>query len=236
MSFRSRGSQQTINQISQRFDTDRYGIDSIEYVVEIPDNRFPQDVLREYATHPRFSNMMLSRRSGSRTKPGWWTVAYVFEGFLFSIPEPTYELNTSLTQEPIQTHPDFSSKIGGTPADPKNGAIFVDPETRKKSEKSNAIFREFSSPPGEGGSSKSGVDSYLVPGAEWRETKFTTSRPNNMRNVGTIDTPNGPAPNVSGKDWLAWSESYLRRGAVYQVATVWKLSGRNGWDTDIYEE
>lgn len=235
MPYAQSGTSQTITQLGESFATDRYGVDTIQLIVKIPDNLFPQQVLADFAPHPRFSNMLLSKRDGQRGEPGYWNVTYTFEGFLLSAPEPTYELNTSLSQEPIQTHPDFAS-LAGTPSSPLNGAIFVDPETRRQSEAENAVFKEFSNNPEPGSQSKAGVDSYLVPGAEWREIKFQTTRPTGMKNVGTIDTPSGSPPTLSGRDWLAWSESYVRRGGVYQVQTTWKLSGRNGWDTDIYEE
>jgi hypothetical protein len=227
----SKGLNEVINQISERFETDRFGVDTIELSVEIPDSKFPDQMLPEFAPHPRFSSMALTRRSGQRSKPGWWSVNYSFEGFLLSLPDPTYELTTSLGQEPIQVHPDFV-EFAGTPAAPLNGSVFVDPDTGYKSGKTNAIWKEFAYTGS--ASSKAGVDSYLAPGAEWRETKFQTTRPTGIRDVGTIDFPGGDNPSVSGRDWLAWSESYLRRGNIYQVTTVWKLSGRNGWDDDIY--
>lgn len=224
----SKGSTDVITQISESFATDRYGVDTIERVVKIPNTKFPSSLLADFATHPDFPNMELTKKRGTRSEPGWWTVNYSFEGFLFTLPEPVYELTTSLSQEPIQTHPDFESEIAGTPASPLNGAVFVDPDTDWISEKSNAIFKEFS------GGEKAGIDSYLVPGAEWVETKFQSSRPTGIRDVGTIESPEGPNPTVSGRTWLAWAESYVRRGSIYQVRTAWKLSGRNGWDTDIY--
>jgi len=229
MSSIQSGSTNVVTQISESFETDRFGVDTIEQVVKIPNNKFPSQMLSEFATHPDYGNMELTRRRGTRTEPGWWTVNYTFEGFLFTLPSPVYELTTSLSQEPIQTHPDFETTIAGTPASPKNGAIFVDPDTGWISEKTNAVFKEFSA-----SDAKGGIDSYLVPGAEWVETKFQRSRPSGIRDVGTIDEPNGPNPSVSGRDWLAWSESYVRRGSIYQLRSAWKLSGRNGWDEDIY--
>jgi len=232
MSYKSKGAEQVVNQIAERFESDRYGVDSVELTVEIPDSLFPDHVLADFAPHPRFSQMSLARKSGQRGKPGWWTVSYVFEGFLYEPPEdPTYELTTSLSQEPIQTHPDFAT-IAGTPAVPANGAVFINPDDNKKSKKDNAIWKEFAF---DGTANpKAGVDSYMVPGAEWRETKFQKSRPTGIRDVGTIEDPPGPVPTISGRDWLAWGESYVRRGSIYQVTSTWKLSGRNGWDTDIY--
>lgn len=220
-----------VNQISERFETDRFGVDSIELTVEIPDSLFPSQVLQDFASHPTFTSMALTRKTGQRGKPGWWSVNYVFEGFLLQIPDPTYELTTSLSQEPIQTHPDFVS-LAGTPAAPLNSSVFVDPDTGHVSEKDNAIWKEFAFKGTE--NTKAGVSSYLVPGCEWRETKFQTTRPTGIREVGTIDNPAGPAPSLSGRDWLAWGETYVRRGHIYQVNRTWKLSGRNGWDSDIY--
>ena len=231
MSYTSKGSTQVISQISERFGTDRFGVDSVELTVEIPDSLFPDQVLQDFAPHPRFSSMALTRKTGQRGKPGWWTVNYVFEGFLLAIPEPTYELTTSLSQEPIQTHPDFAT-FAGTPSTPLNESQFVDPDTGFNSQKSNAAWKEFAF----NGSAnpKAGIDSYLNPGCEWRETKFVTTRPTGIRDVGTIESPAGNNPTVAGRDWLAWGESYSRRGHIYQVNSTWKLSGRNGWDTDIY--
>lgn len=231
MPFSSKGSSQTINQISERFDTDRFGVDTIELLVEVPDSLFPGSILQDFAPHPRFSSMALQRRSGQRSKPGWWSVSYQFEGFLFSLPEPTYELVASLSMEPLQTHPDFV-QMAGTPAAPLNGAIFIDPDNLFRSEKENAIFKEFANTGG--ANIKSGVDSYMEPGAEWRETRFSVARPTGLKSVGSIDTPNGSPPALSGRDWLLWSETYFRRGHIYQIQTTWKLSGRNGWDQDIY--
>ena len=229
MASSSKGSTQVVQQISESFETDRYGVDTIEQVVKIPNALFPAQMLADFAGHPDFGNMQLTRRRGTRTEPGWWTVSYSFEGFLFTLPDEVYELTTSLSSEPIQTHRDFSTTIAGTPAVPENGAIFVDPDNRQTSKKANAVFKEFSA-----GTVKAGVDSYMNPGAEWVETKFQTSRPTGIRDVGSIDSPAGPQPTVAGRNWIAWSESYIRRGSIYQVRTSWKLSGRNGWDPEIY--
>lgn len=233
MAYSTKGATTVVNQISERFETDRFGVDSIEMTVEIPNNLFPQHMLVDFAAHPDFSTMLLTRRTGQRGKPGWWTVNYVFEGFLVSSPSPTYELTTSLSQEPIQTHPDFAT-FAGTPSTnpPINGSVFVDPDTGFESRKSNAIWKEFAFKGT--ANEKAGIESYLAPGCEWRETKFQTTEPTGIRDVGTIENPAGPNPSLSGRDWLAWGETYVRRGYIYQVTSTWKLSGRNGWDTDIY--
>jgi hypothetical protein len=236
MPFTQSGTDQTITQLGESFSTDRFGVDTIQLIVRIPDNLFPQQVLADYAPHPRFGNMLLSKRDGQRGDPGYWNVTYTFEGFLDEEPEePTYELVGSLSQEPIETHPDFATVIAGTPASPKNGAIFVDPESRKQSEATNAVFKEFSNNPDPGKKTKARVDSYLEPSVEWRETKFQRTRPNSVTSLGNIQEPAGSPPTLSPRDWIVWSYSYVRRGALYQVTTTWRMSGRNGWDPDIYD-
>ncbi len=227
---------QVIRQLEERFETDRFGVDTIQLKVEIPDALFPAMVLPAHAAHPRFSAMALSKRGGSRTKPGFWTVTYTFEGFLLELPQPVYELQASLDQEPIQAHPDFVSAIAGKPSAPLNGAVFVDPDTgQTTADNSRGVFREFAATTTGGAANpKAGIESYLVPGAEWRETYFSATRPAGLRDLGEIDPPSGPNPTLAGRNWLAWSHTYQRRGSIYQVTNTWKLSGRNGWDQDIY--
>ncbi len=179
--------------------------------------------------------MALSRRSGTRKTPGWWNVNYTFEGFLFEFPQPTYELSGSLDQEPIEAHPDFVSAIGGKPSAPLNGAVFIAPETGMPTiDNSVGVFREFAATINGQPNKKGGIESYLVPGAEWRVIEFSSSRPTTLRNLGRIDVPQGPNPNLPGRNWLMFNQTYSRRGRIYQITSTWKLSGRNGWDADIY--
>lgn len=224
-----------IRQISERFETDRFGVDSIQLSIEMPDGIFPGVIAPMFSAHPRFPAMKLSRRSGSRDKPGFWMITYLYEGFLFELPQPVYELSAGLDQEPIASHPNFISAIGGKPSAVLNGAVFIDPDTGLQTEvDADGVFREFAATIGGAANKKGGIESYLVPGAEWRVTEFSTSRPSALRDLGRIDSPDGPNPTLAGRNWLFWGESYVRRGHIYQTTAIWKLSGRNGWDSDIY--
>jgi hypothetical protein len=179
--------------------------------------------------------MGLARRSGSRIKPGWWRVTYTFEGFLFEMPEPTYELSGALDQEPIEAHPDFVAEIGGKPSAPLNGAVFIAPETgMPTTDDSVGVFREFAATIGGQPNIKGGLASYLAPGAEWKVTEFSRTRPATLPNLGRIDVPQGPNPNLPGRNWLMFNQTYSRRGGIYQITSTWKLSGRNGWDANVY--
>lgn len=151
------------------------------------------------------------------------------------MPEPYYELQGSLDQEPIQAHPDFVSKIAGKPSDAKNGAVFIDPNTfLPTTDDAKGVFREFAATISGAANPKGGLESYLVPGAEWREISFSTSRPSSLNNLGKIQSPSGPNPSLGGRSWLAWSNTYQKRGHIYQITKTWKLSGPRGWDSDVY--
>jgi hypothetical protein len=175
--------------------------------------------------------MSLARRSSERGHAGkFWRTSYLFEGFIRSLPEPTYELSGSLDQQPIATHPDFED-FAGTPSAPLNGAVFVDPETgRVTDDDAIGVFREFGSAGGEFG----GLESYLDPGATWTKISFAATRPTTLRALGTKMTPDGSPPSLTGRDWLFWETSFRVRGYIVEVRETWKLSGRGGW-LSIYD-
>lgn len=223
-----------IRQLEEEFETDRYGVDTCTLKHEVPDSQFPRGVLANFAEHPRFPSMTLTRRSGRRSRPGFWGITYTFEGFLSTLPEPVYELAASMNELPIQLHPDFESKIAGKPSAPKNGAIFLDPETQKiTTDDEKGVWREFRIVAG-AEFQKGGIESYLVPGAEWREISFSNIAPNTLSNMGEINPPPGSPPNLEGHNWLYVGMTYTRRGFIYQITKTWRLSGKGGWDPDIY--
>ena len=64
--------------------------------------------------------------------------------------------------------------------------------------------------------------------------------------IGDI-TGNIPGPGMPGslgkRNWLYTGLNYRQRGdpsgqinqVIYEVSDEWRLSGRNGWDQDVYE-
>lgn len=232
---------QVIQQGKMRFETDRFGVDIITQRVAIPGQLFPRAMLAHNAAHPRYPFMQLTRRSGEEDSPGMFVVQYQFEGFLFDVPEPVYELVGSLDQEPIAGNARFVSHIGGKPSAPLNGAIFVSPITgMPTSDDNEGVFYEFAATlPGVSAGErirnpKAGQDTALIPGAEWVVSKFSRTRPSVLGNLGKIENPEGPNPSLSGRTWLRWAHGYVRRGGIYQEQIRWKISGPNGWDEDTY--
>lgn len=215
---------------------DRYGVDVVTRVEEVPASKFPGLLRSKYSAHPRFTSLAVSKINWVSGNSGrFYRVTYTYEGFLIGLPEPIYSLSSALSEEPIELHPDFAT-FAGTPAAPLNGAVFLDPDTQKiTTDNAKGVFREFLARAGGVANIKAGIESYLSPGATWQEISFSATRPSDLGQLGTIDEPAGPEPTLgSGRTWLYSGADYTRRGYIYETRKTWLLSGRNGWDTDIY--
>ena len=159
--------------------------------------------------------------------------------------KPVYELIISMEEVPIETHPSFE-QIAGTPSDPDNGALFRDPETGSLStDNSTAVFDRFLPFVAGNVNPKAGVEAYLDPVATYRESYVSYYLPT-VGSLGAV-TNSVPGPGYPGgsrgkRNWLYTGYTYRRRGdpaasgnrILYEVAREWRLSGRNGWDPDIY--
>lgn len=227
---------QVIIQSEENGTIDRYGVDILTRVEEIPKDRFPSLLRAKNSVHPRFTAMGVSKINWTSGKHGkFYRVTYTYEGFLLSLPEAVYVLDTSLSEEPIELHPAFAT-FAGTPASPLNGAVFIDPDTQQiTTDNARGVFKEFFATLSGSANPKAGVEAYLSPGATWQEISFAVTRPSDLGSLGEIDNPSGSEPSLgSGRNWIYSGVSYTRRGGIYEIRKTWLLSGRSGWDSDIY--
>lgn len=226
---------QVIPQSEESGTLDRFGVDVLTRVEEVPSDKFPELMRSKYSVHPRFTSMAVSKVNYSAAKHGkFYRVTYTYEGFLNSLPEQIYTLSTSLSEEPIELHPDFAT-IAGKPSAPLNGAIFINPDTQKITKDNvKGVFREFASTIDGAVNLKAGIEAYLSPGATWTEIYFDTNRPSDLGSLGEIDSPSGPNPSFGDRNWLYSGAEYTRRGFIFEVRKTWLLSARLGWDPDVY--
>jgi hypothetical protein len=143
---------------------------------------------------------------------------------------PVYELSESMSEEPIETHPDFkdfATDANGYKPHPDDGS-FVGFVRRPEWDLNldDPTPREITNP------LWIGVRSYLVPGATFRKTYVTINAPS-PGTLGSISTPEG-APSYSDRTWLYAGMAYERRADVYVIREEWRLSGPRGWNTIIY--
>jgi hypothetical protein len=200
-----------------------------------------------FKNHPDFPFMTRKSATITRGEALWATVSIKFEG----VSEETtkYAARGSTSTEPIETHPEFSTFAGKwyDASTWSNGAEFI-----KKGQKDQGKFLGFrlKEPEGSGGGSdssdankKAGVKSYLEGGMMFRETRTVKEDSNGNRQsagmeaLGYIDEPPEVSTFVdvpSGRDWLLVTCNIEQVGEGLKITKEWRLSGRNGWDADIY--
>jgi hypothetical protein len=171
--------------------------------------------------------------------PGLWVAIVEYAGISpdNDPSDPVYELAPGVGSEPIETHKDFISALAGTPASPKNGALFVDPQTgwpTKSTEAGKYEFQKFGAP-GVGEENLVGLQSFLEANNTFWIKRWTQKMKPTASNVMKIDTPSGGAPDFgSGYNWLKFPLSMQGRGGAWACEERWMLSGRKGFKAIVY--
>jgi len=151
--------------------------------------------------------------------------------------DPVYELSIGTSDEPIETHPDFITEIGGKPSAPLHGAVFINPGTGDiTTDDSIGVFEKFSFMDGDEKNKLAGLEAYLdASEIIWRKRYTSQTRPNDIEEVTTIQNPEGPNPSLGkGRTWLYIGLSYTEPGDVFSVTKEWKGSARGGWLEGLY--
>lgn len=195
-------------------------------------NAFNLAPRRGYAKHPDFPALTCKSSVTTRLKPGTYCeINATYRGFFVQEPDPTTppdpvnainsteEVTTSVSEAPIETHPKFTSVIGGKKGSELNGAVFNDDGTFK-GWKSDSPY--------------AGKEAYLIASTAYRRTTPTRSRPSSVGPVGRLDVQPGIASDVPNANWLFTCRSWHRDGAVYELSEEWMLSGPGGWDPVLY--
>ncbi len=137
------------------------------------------------------------------------------------------------SQEPVESHPDFTKKIGGTPTDPLHGAYY---------DRTTGEFLGFPVvDPDEEGVTPSrfaGVRSYLMPQETFSSNsiEFDYPTPQEIDKIGKVFSPVVKLPVLPGE--RTWINTGIR---VQNVANVYfrtqktgMLSGPRKWIPEIY--
>jgi hypothetical protein len=138
---------------------------------------------------------------------------------------PIYSYYSSLSEEPIETHPNFAD-FAGDAATPLNNAVFD----------KDGLFLGF----GDGaGNDLTGVRGYLTGSPAIRKTFFTTQVFSGLEDIGdTRQIRAGVIPGLSSDQNALktnWSSRPLGLN-YYEVTEEFLLSGMGSWNPIIYEE
>lgn len=173
---------------------------------------------------------------------GICTVGYFYQGqpaeFTATDDNTTFELDTSMAEERIETHPKFDElkkKYGwdvDTRAFSENLPNTKDTSSalsgQKKTTKKNPLF---------------GTDSWLVVGVIFRKTYTRASIPSTLlKGIGSIvKKPSGIGQfnlpdSAKKRNWLKLSPKIVKKGNSVEITEEWMLSGPNGWQEAIYSQ
>ncbi len=179
-------------------------------------------------------------RSFTQEDDGGYKVTLHYEGVTNEFNEDenqiTFELDTSMAEDAIQTHPFFDTlktRYAWDAAKEQFGETLPEQSGQQtalsgsgKKVKKNPLF---------------GLDSWLVVGAVFRRTYVARNIPSGiLRGIGTIvDKPPGieqfKLPGAAKKrNWLKLAPKIKRRGNAVEITEEYMLSGPNGWLRDVY--
>jgi hypothetical protein len=170
---------------------------------------------------------------------------YTFEGIATDHAQKwiEYELEFTMTQEPIETHPDFSNlnDIYG----PYDALNRLWPQ----------YITEAAATGLQGGGDKTGgtilnplygVSSYFSPGASFRKSYTAPDLTSGaLSDIGSISVPKLEGDlfggwsdwvrNPSPRNWLKMAPKVRQRGSCISVVEEWMLSGPKGWNSAVYQ-
>ena len=203
---------------------------------------FVETLLEALTAMPNLGIVLPYRsRSFTQEEDGTFKVTLHFEGVTDEVSvdneeKVTFELDTSMAEDPIQTHPYFDTlktRYGWDAAKEQFGETMPDATGQQtalsgggKKTKKNPMF---------------GVESWLVVGAIFRKTYAAVVIPAGiLRGIGTLtDRPPGieqfriPAA-ARKRNWLKLAPKIRRRGNAVEITEEYMLSGPNGWIRDVY--
>lgn len=188
-------------------------------------------LVQQVVIHPTFPWLIRDTASIVREEANLARVQINFKGVPPTTNQKTYRLSAVTESQPIESHKDFITKVGGTPDSPKNGAVF---DRYSK-------FIGFQTKLSDGSSNpKAGIRSYLSPSLSYEEIWVNgggTGLTGTLANLGKIDSP--PSSNcfptgLDGRNFLLAAGDAEQVGTGLRITRKWRLSGKRGWDTDIY--
>jgi len=135
------------------------------------------------------------------------------------------ELDFSMHEEPIQSHPNFLTPTTGI------AAVYNYDQAQKAFQKTKADGTA---------NPLYGCTSYLAMTATFRKHQ-TVGNLNEVSglfdNISKIATPNADLidiPTIAWRNWLKLTPKVTSRAGVFEVSEAWMLSGAGGWNSKIY--
>jgi len=172
------------------------------------------------SNHPTLPSLIVWSSRVIEDKGGIGTLVIESRGAINALPEPTYSLDRATHNEPISTHPLWTTQIAGKPSNVLNGALFVDPATGLAStDDATAIFKGWNI-----GSIFQGISDYLLAGSTFTISYADYNAPD-LSDVGSLVTPQNAPNTAPGFFWLYTGASSCQHGNIYRIQKTYLLTG-----------
>jgi len=178
-------------------------------------------------------DMLVMRKQVAPQDGGSWAIVrWFYEGLYQDTGYAEYELETTERDVPLLAHP-FIYKIMAAFQGWQDDEGLHFPRVLTGAAAKNGISS--------GGTPNTnpmfGVESFIDIGAVWRKVtvqkKIPAGSPGHV--VEVPDTEKTPPSLGSGtRNWLTMPVRSRKRGKHYEITEEWMLSGRGGWNEDIY--
>lgn len=184
---------------------------------------------RRGTEHPKNRLLTAYEVEGTAKENGRGEIVVDYIGLARDPSDVRFQFIGEMMNRPIETHPNFSSTIAGTPDAPLVHGCFD----------GDGFFVGFPNNTEARAAKLAGVESYLHPGLVYRAT-FFTAKPSlfklasaGRRTLAPIGFPAGVTL-PSGCEWLTMAPVMEQYGIVYKISQDYKLSGPEGVNQLIY--
>lgn len=191
--------------------------------------------------HDDYSHLLCVNASVNNSGP-YCDLSLNYRGIPTGVKLTQIKVSLALSEEPIDTHPDFKTFAGEKDA-PKNGAVFNDDGSFKEF----AIDEDLACPPTFNSNKYQGVQSYLAPSMIVQKVETNGSPDTSLDDIGTIytstrigahETSDGQSlnlPSDTTHDFLlvGASSQFVGKGQI--VNYRYRRSGREKWNDEIYD-
>ncbi|MEI6715719.1 MAG: hypothetical protein WCO60_18355 [Verrucomicrobiota bacterium] len=220
---------------------DRYGVLAASMAQKVLANGLSEDeVLSNVGvpSHRLIPSSVLMVRNEFVPQDGgsWGYVRWYYEGEYALTGHVEYELDTSRRDVPVAAHPCIYEIMYQYDGWEDESGVHFERTYKPKGKGASGTFGMKVKSEGEP-NPMFGIDSFVDIGAVWRITSVARQIPRGAPGKIVAQPPTDKQPpkmGVGPRNWMTMPVKARKRGLVYEVTQEWLLSGRGGWNEDIY--
>jgi len=191
---------------------------------------------RPLSPHPVYGRLKLFEANAAREAGEWMAVTCTYRGVIISNPliYMQEQFTVSTSSEPVETHPLFAFPLDNPPVTPDELSMI------NRYIENNLVYSGAVAGSTANGvllfeKKRRGINSFLRIGGVYRQSYISAIIPQDYNGIGKIQkVPAAPALPV-GMNWLWTAYNWRKAGGVVSIELEYTMSGRGGWDVELYD-